>query len=117
MSSMNAHALLEDNTHLHTQVESLTNEKDALQSQLLQANAQLEWLKRQLFGQKSEKIIPQEDKQQLLLEGFDLEETTPQKETPIKGHTRTKDKNKKDNNDCQERAGSQEKSLRQRVTE
>ena len=96
MSSMNARALLEENTHLHTQVESLTNEKGALQSQLLQANAQLEWLKRQLFGQKSEKIIPQEDKQQLLLEGFDLEETTPQKETPIKGHTRTKDKNKKD---------------------
>ena len=100
---MNAQALLEENTQLHTQVESLTttnqnleNEKLTLQSQLLQANAQLEWLKRQLFGKRSEKIITKEDQEQLTLEGFDIEETSKQKQTPVKGHTRKKNSKGKD---------------------
>jgi uncharacterized protein (DUF3084 family) len=80
---MNAQALLKENTDLHTQVESLTNEKLSLQTQLLQTNAQLEWLKRQLFGKRSEKTIPQEDQEQLHLEGFDIEETPKEKESPI----------------------------------
>lgn len=87
---MNTQALLEENTHLHPQVESLENEKFILQSHLLQANAQLEWLKRQLFGKRSEKVISKEDQEQLRLEGFEIEETSKEKETPVKGHTRKK---------------------------
>lgn len=100
---MNTQALLEENKHLHTQLASLTtsnqslvNEKCALQSQLLQANAQLQWLKRQLFGKRSEKIINKEDQEQLLLEGFEIKETPKEKQTPVKGHTRKQNKKGKD---------------------
>lgn len=93
---MNAQALLQKNVQLETEVESLTNEKLTLQSQLLQANAQLEWLKRQLFGKRSEKIINKEDQEQLMLEGFDIQETPKEKETPVKEHNRKQSKKGKD---------------------
>ena len=112
---MNAQALLKKNTHLlrenidlHNRLGSLETEnhalksntshleteKQSLASQLLAANAQLEWLKRQIFGKRSEKVISKEDQEQLLFEGFTLEEPQKQKTTPVKGHTRKKNKGK-----------------------
>lgn len=70
------------------------NKKLILQSQLLQANAQLHWLKRQLLGKKSKKITSKEDQKQFLLEGFEVEEIS--KETFVKGHSRKQNQKGKD---------------------
>ncbi len=100
---MNPQALLEENTHLHLQVETmegnnqnLQNRNQHLESQLLSANSQLEWLKRQLFGKRSEKVIEQETQDQLLFEGFAIEEPEKDKETKVKEHTREKKNKGKD---------------------
>lgn len=93
---MNTQALLERNTQLETQVQTLETKLLTMNAELLQANAQLEWLKRQLFGKRSEKIINQEDQEQLLLEGFEIEETAKENQTPVKGHTRKQNKKGKD---------------------
>ena len=91
---MNAQALLTETIHLQQQLENLESEKLTLQSQLLQANSQLEWLKRQIFGKRSEKLIGKEDQEQLLFEGFEIKEHSQEKKTPVKGHTRNKNKGK-----------------------
>ena len=98
---MNAQALLKENIQLQTQNQDLQNRNQNLaeklvttKSQLLQANAQLEWLKRQLFGKRSEKIIPQEDQEQLLFEGFQIQEKPKQVKVPT--HTRHKRNKEKD---------------------
>ena len=94
---MNAQALLKENIQLQSENQLLQNRNEGLETelvatnaQLLQANAQLEWLKRQLFGKRSEKVISKEDQEQLEFEGFEIEKTSKQKETPVKGHTRKK---------------------------
>ena len=56
------------------------NENALLQNRLLEVEEQLEWLKRQLFGQRSEKIIDQDEDQ---LE-FDIGLEEPPKEEPKK---------------------------------
>ena len=103
MLPMNAQALLKENTHLHTKIDSLTVTNQKLETRLLatnaklhQANTQLEWLKRQLFGKRSEKVINKENQEQLLFEGFDIEETPKEKQTSVKGHTRKKNSKGKD---------------------
>ena len=93
---MNAQALLEENLHLQGENQLLQDRNQSLETELLAANAQLEWLKRQLFGKRSEKIISKEDQEQLTLEGFDIEETPKEKQTPVKGHTRKKSSKGKD---------------------
>ena len=93
---MNPQALLQKTTQLQTQVQSLEVEKKSLAIQLLQANSQLEWLKRQIFGKRSEKLINKEDQKQLLFEGFEIEEPPKDKQTEVKGHTRNKKNKGKD---------------------
>lgn len=62
---------------------------NSLQEEILYLKEQLEWFKRQLFGKRSEKIVEPNDKQ-LLLPGFEPNET-PQVEThTIPAHTRKK---------------------------
>lgn len=86
---MNPQALLQKNTLLQTQVQSLKTENHTLKSQL-------EWLKRQIFGKRSEKLINKEDQEQLLFEGFEIEEPPKDKQTEVKGHTRKKKNKGKD---------------------
>jgi transposase len=98
---MNAQTLLKENTNLlcentdlHNQLGSLETENQSLISKLLAANSQLEWLKRQIFGKRSEKVISKEDQEQLHFEGFTIEEPQKKGPTPVKGHARKKNKGK-----------------------
>jgi transposase len=63
---------------VHSQAEKIT----ALEHQL-------EWFRRQIFGQKSERFAPEADPSQMHLgESFAVPPTIPQKLKPIAGHTR-----------------------------
>ena len=93
---MNAQALLEKTVHLESKNSLLQSQLLATNANLVQTKAQLEWLKRQLFGKRSEKIINEKDQEQLLLEGFEVKETSKEKETDVKKHTRKKSKKGKD---------------------
>ena len=80
---MNPQVLLEENINLRVQVTHLNQ-------QLQQVKEQLEWLKRQVFGQRSEKII--ENGNQLSLElqiEHELETKELQKQT-VEAHQRRK---------------------------
>jgi len=68
--------------------EELLNEKELLQQKITFLEQQIEWFKRQLFGQKSERIV-QSSSQQLML----FPQLTPLKEEKretVKEHTRLK---------------------------
>lgn len=65
----------------------------SLTQQVASLKEQLDWLKRQLFGQKSERLIDPTSPQQLTFEGFDkLVEEPEQEKQEIAGHTRAKTK-------------------------
>jgi transposase len=69
----------------------LKKENAKLLNEVSYLKEQLEWFKRQIFGPKSEKIIPENNEEQLLLPGY--ENTTPQENTPpktIAAHKRRK---------------------------
>jgi transposase len=53
---------------------------------------QLEWFRRQIFGKKSEKIIPISNPQQLILPGLEPPEEKPPEKQVIPRHERTKPK-------------------------
>ncbi len=75
-----------------------TNQIQKLEAEiqlLRQANAllreQFEWLRRQVFGQKSEKHISTGADKQLVFEGFDVVDSTAKQEKgPVAGHERKK---------------------------
>ena len=75
---------------LLAEITSLRNQNKLLQEQL-------DWLKKQIFGKRSEKIIPKNDRQ-LEFDGFGkLIEVKEGAETTVKGHTRKQpDRNGKD---------------------
>lgn len=91
---MNPQALLTENTQLHSKVIKLNVQVGALQEKNQQLEAQLEWLKRQVFGKRSEKVIDEADGKQLIFEGFELQEPEENKITPVKPHHRKKGKGK-----------------------
>ena len=57
-------------------------EINALNNQVQYLTEQLEWFKRQIFGQKAEKFVDTQQGQQLYLEGF--EPFTPSEESKKK---------------------------------
>jgi transposase len=82
-----------DPEKLQTEVFSLRNKIKNFESENATLKEQLAWLTKQVFGQKSEKIISDTDSNQLSFEGF--ENLIPEEEKKeIKGHKRSKTKNK-----------------------
>jgi len=64
-----------ENILLREQNQVLTEENFSLKSQLFKITQELEFLKRQLFGRKSERYVPTDDAQlNLALEGIELKE-------------------------------------------
>ena len=63
---------------------------ESLNGRIAYLEEQLEWFKRQLFGQKAEKFVSKNNAEQLCFEGFDkLTSLSPEKKT-IPAHERTK---------------------------
>jgi transposase len=80
-------------------LEQLWAENANLQAKLIECNQiiqqlkeQLDWFKRQLFGQRSEKTLGDLDEKQLLLAGFENLESPKEEEQTIATHTRRKPK-------------------------
>ncbi len=74
--------------------EILQSENVKLRQTIISLEEQLNWFKRQLFGQKSERDLSHVDSHQLELEGFEaLDKTDPQTKT-VAAHTRRKPENK-----------------------
>jgi transposase len=71
-------------------LEQHTKEVAALQSEITFLKEQLDWFKKQLFGQKAEKFVDTQSKQQLYFEGFDkiASIATTEEKKPVKGHER-----------------------------
>lgn len=77
--------------------ESLQNENVQLRQEIAQCNEkivyleeQLNWFKRQIFGQKSERDVSHVNPNQLELEGFEAVERTDQEAKTVSTHTRRK---------------------------
>jgi transposase len=72
------------------EVPELRKTIETLRNEVVFLKEQLEWFKRQMFGQKAEKFIDPND-QQIYFEGFEnLESTTPEAKAPVAAHTRKK---------------------------
>jgi len=72
-------------------VEELLKENTALKNEIACLKEQLDWLKRQMFGKRSEKIVPQNENQ-LKFDGFgDLQEKKEEKQA-VAAHVRKKPK-------------------------
>ena len=56
---------------LKCKVSQLCNENSSLSNENIVLKEQLDWFRRQIFGQKSEKVIADVNEEQLLLEGFE----------------------------------------------
>jgi len=74
-----------------TSIEQLQSENKALQNENKVLKEQLEWFKRNVFGQRSEKIIPKD--KQLQFDGFgNLQEENKEEKKTVKSHERRKPK-------------------------
>ena len=72
-------------------VEQLENENDSLQNENIYLKEQLEWLRRQIFGQRSEKVKDVSNDHQLLLKGFETLQKEPLEEKKeVAAHQRKK---------------------------
>jgi transposase len=61
-----------------------------LKERIVYLEEQLAWLKRQIFGKRSERVVGELNEHQLMFEGFeDLEKSEPEKKQ-VSAHTRTK---------------------------
>jgi len=79
-------------SHLNNENASLSNKNTSLHNEVTFLKEQLEWFRRQVFGQKSEKIIAKPNGNQLFFDGFDKVDA-PQEETQtIRTHKRKKAK-------------------------
>jgi transposase len=77
---------------LQTELEKRDQIIDRQEQKILHLEEQLNWLKRQIFGKRSERNVGAVDQQQLEIEGFsDQEKALPEKET-IQQHERQKPK-------------------------
>ena len=72
-------------------VEKLENENLVLNNEVTHLKEQLEWFRRQIFGQQSEKVKDVPNDRQLLFEGFEnLQKESPEEKREVKAHTRKK---------------------------
>ena len=72
-------------------VDKLLTENAELKKQLQLINEQYEWLRRQIFGKKSEKIVEAKKDNVLYFEGFKkIFENKPEKKQNVPAHERTK---------------------------
>ncbi len=92
---MNAEALLEENTHLKTKLSESEGALNAAKEEIGTLQSQIEWFRKNLFGKRSEKIIPKEEHEQLLFDGLAIE-PSEEKSNPVKSHTRKKRQKGKD---------------------
>lgn len=77
-----------------TIIEELEKSNALLRNEITYLKEQLEWFRRQLFGQRSEKNIPLTNEEQLLFDGFN-EIGQPSEETEtVAAHQRRRHKNK-----------------------
>lgn len=76
-----------------------TTQKDAqiaaMSAEIAQLKHQLDWFKRQLFGRKSEKVLPDNPQQNSLFNVAGSDEAAPPPET-VKAHTRSSKKQRND---------------------
>lgn len=73
------------------QLEQLINDNAQLRSENFLLKEQLEWFRRQIFGKRSEKIIPTSNEEQLSFPGLDLPENPVEEQGKIiPEHTRRK---------------------------
>lgn len=83
---------------LQSEISFLKNENTTLKEQykneVSTLKEQLAWLTKQVFGQKSEKIISDVDSNQLIFDGFENLGAEEEEKKPVKGHTRSKTKKK-----------------------
>lgn len=71
-------------------LEQYKNEITKLQGEIDYLKEQLEWFKKQLFGQRSEKFIVESSSQQMLLEGFENLPPPKEEKQKIPPHERNK---------------------------
>jgi Transposase C of IS166 homeodomain len=75
-----------------TEVSQFKETISSLNDEVQLLKGQLEWFKKQIFGQKAEKFVDSKNEAQLYFDGFDkLVATTPEKKI-IPAHERTKRK-------------------------
>ena len=76
---------------LRQEFSNLESVNFCLQNEVTSLKEQIEWFRRQMFGQRSEKIIDNSHSDQLFLEGFDsLEEKIAEEKKVVKAHSRKK---------------------------
>ncbi len=82
--------LQKENGELRCALEQ-SNQRIVEQSgKIIYLEEQLAWLKRQIFGKRSEKIITNLNEQQLYLEGFEQQDKSPEETQTIPAHSRKK---------------------------
>jgi len=81
-------------TTITISLEQYTKEVTALRNENIYLKEQLDWFKKQLFGQKAEKFIDTCSDRQLYFEGFDKIAPTPpmEEKKPVKGYERSRRK-------------------------
>jgi len=76
---------------LNEQVAKLTKEISLLRESLSYAEEQNAWLKRQIFGQRAEKVVKSLNESQLLLDGFEgVEDSEAEEKQKVPAHERKK---------------------------
>ena len=78
--------LVSQNQQLDSDQRTLDAQNKALENQVAELKDQNKWLKTQLFGQKSERLIPQDPRQGNL---FDIPDSPPPKTTTVKSFERS----------------------------
>src|SRR5271167_4715009 len=73
-------------------LEQHTKEVGALKGEITFLKEQLDWFKRQLFGQKADKFADPKNEEQLCFEGFDKLVPVPPEKKSIPAHERAKRK-------------------------
>ena len=73
-------------------LEQYTQEVSALKNENNFLKEQLEWFKRQLFGQKADKFVDTQNSEQLFFDGFDQLASVPPEKKIIPAHERAKRK-------------------------
>lgn len=74
-------------------LEQYTKEVSILENEVKFLREQVEWFKKQLFGQKADKFVDPRKSQQLYFEGFDkLAIASPEEKQKIPEHERKKER-------------------------
>src|SRR6478752_3760069 len=75
------------------EISDLKNENGIFRNEIAFLKEQIEWFKKQLFGQKADKFVETQNSQQLVFEGFDkLAPVSSKEKQPISAHERKKRK-------------------------